>query len=81
MKKNLISSIAEAARKNSFSYCIEDIECLTYQENGKTYLDRFDYIDTDGVHFICGTGYEDKVVPLEDLTMGSLWKLYGYINN
>ena len=78
-KADKINRIFDAAIHDKFSDDIDDIEMLSYTKDGKTYEDRFDYIDTTvipcSVCFIGGTGYTDFLVPLSNLTDQSLHTL------
>lgn len=75
-KADKINRIFDAAIHDKFSDNIDDIEMLSYTIDGKTYEDRFDYIDTTvipcSVCFISGTGFSDFLVPLSNLTDQSL---------
>ena len=85
-KKN---AVMDAARNHQFTNEIDEIDMLSYterDENGEehTFEDRFDYIDTTTmpitVHFICGTGYPDRNIPIGCLTDESIDKLYACID-
>lgn len=74
---DLINSIIDAAIHGYFNDNIDDVEILSYTtEDGKTYEDRFDYINPTTIpctiHFIGGTGHPDFSIPLSSLTDQSL---------
>jgi len=71
-----INRIIDAALYMKFDDSIEDVDILSYTEDGQTYKDRFDYINTTtfpiSVCFIGGTGHPNFSVPLSNLTDQSL---------
>ena len=85
MEKNMIIvDIVWAAQTQHFTDEIDDVDVLEYEdEDGNTFEDRFDYIDTTtipiSVHFLCGTGFENRNIPLGNLSDGSLKQLYDCI--
>lgn len=83
-KADKINRIIDAAIHDKFSDDIDDLETLSYTlEDGKTYTDRFNYIDTTVIPcsacFIGGTNYTEFAVPLSNLTDQSLNDLYDCI--
>lgn len=84
-RTDLINDIIDAALNDKFSDSIDDLETLSYTlEDGKTYTDRFNYIDTTVIPcsacFIGGTDYAEFAVPLSNLTDQSLNDLYDCIS-
>lgn len=88
MERNaMILEIKEAAKTQSFSSQLDEVETLTYfypDESGEIseWEDRFDYIDLKGmIWFICGTGSDEAAISIspEDLTDMSVEKIYSYI--
>lgn len=88
-REEKIKAIIEAAKNNNFSDEIDNIELIEYYYTDiygevSTWEDVFDHIDIDSdvvcVKVICGTGYENLCVPIEDLTDYGVNKLYNCIN-
>ena len=83
-KQDKHNMIVDAAIYRKFGDEIDNIELLSYtDENGQTFSDRFDHIDTTTlpmtVRFIGGTGHEDFSVSLDRLTEESLDELVACI--